>query len=171
MTCRTFRPKTRRRPSRRTIPETTVQRPTEWRPRRIADFVGRKNRIVVEALQDAARARRSQAVLLLGEYGLGKTSLARWLKCSYNCVRPDPVTADPSWNCRNCLQCGPEYNGAWLSYWTYEVDAAQKIDREALTEIVADARAAAPHVPTFLFVDELTRLDEATAQPVLLKFA
>src|SRR5213076_1749019 len=84
---------------------------------------------------------------------------------------PDPATADPCWACRNCLLCDPRSNGEWLAYWTFEVDATQKLDREALSGIVADAREASPHLPAWLFVDELTRLDEATAQPVLLKFA
>lgn len=148
-----------------------MPRPTEWRPRKIADLVGRKNQTARKALQTAARERRPLAATLLGPIGTGKTSFARWLKCSYNCLRPDPDTADPCWRCRNCLLCGPDHNGEWLTYWTYELDAAQKVDREALSEIIADAREAAPHAPAFLFVDELTRLDEATAQPVLLKFA
>lgn len=145
-------------------------RPTEWRPRRIADFIGRKNQIAIKALHTAARERRPLAAVLLGPIGTGKTSLAHWLRCSHNCRRPDPETADPCWKCENCLRCDSQYNGEWLTYWTYEIDATQKLDREALSEIVANARAASPHISTWVFVDELTRLDEATAQPVFLKF-
>lgn len=145
-------------------------RPTEWRPRRIEDLVGRKNEVTIKALQAAARARQPLAAVLLGGIGTGKTSAARWLMASYNCLRPDPVTADPCWNCDNCKRCNPEHNGEWLKYWTYEIDATQKFDREKLSKILEDAREASPYMPYFVFTDELTRLDEATAQPVFLKF-
>jgi replication-associated recombination protein RarA len=158
-------------PARRpTTKETLMQRPSKWRPRRFDDIVGRRNRMTVEALQSAARERRPLAAALLGAMGSAKTSTARLLKCSYNCLGPDRDTGDPCWECRNCLRCDLEHNGEWLTYWTYELDGTRKQDRESLTRLLDEAREATPYVPFWLFADEFTRLDAVTAQPVFLKF-
>ena len=140
----------------------------DMRPRRLADVVGRKNQVTLSTLRPFLRDRRGFAGLLLGGIGSGKTSTARILKAGYNCLRPDPATGEACWACPHCLRCDAGHNGEWLTYQTWEIDGTRRPDREFLAGLVEEARAG--FLPPFLFADELARLDEHTAQPVLFKF-
>jgi replication-associated recombination protein RarA len=141
---------------------------TLWRPGTFADIIGKRNAAAVRCLQDAARHRRRVCGLLIGPYGTAKTSTARLLRSSYLCLNPHLDTADHCGHCRHCLQADADHNGEWLNYQHWEIDCTQAIGRAEISDIVRQAGGGM--VPPFLFLDELPRLHEASAQAPLLKF-
>lgn len=141
---------------------------TYWRPERFEQIIGEKNRWTVRQLQAAAKERRPINALVLGPMGTAKTTICRLLMKSYVCQSPDPETADPCNRCRHCQEITADYNGEWLNYQHWEIDGTQAIGRPELSEIIQQARSGI--VPPLLFIDELARLHEASAQAVFLTF-
>src|SRR5687767_15503196 len=72
----------------------------KWRPKTFAELVGQEH--VVTALTNAlTRGRLHHAYLLTGTRGVGKTTIARILAKSLNCV--NGVTATPCGACPSCV--------------------------------------------------------------------
>jgi len=69
----------------------------KWRPKAFAELVGQAH--VVQALSSAlTRGRLHHAYLLTGTRGVGKTTIARILAKSLNCIT-NGVTATPCGTC------------------------------------------------------------------------
>src|SRR5207244_6520772 len=72
----------------------------KWRPKTFAELAGQEH--VVRALSNALqRGRLHHAYLLTGTRGVGKTTIARILAKSLNCVKG--VTATPCGVCPACI--------------------------------------------------------------------
>ncbi|MCC5855461.1 MAG: DNA polymerase III subunit gamma/tau [Idiomarina sp.] len=104
----------------------------QWRPRTFADVVGQQH--VLEALSNALRHQRlHHAYLLSGTRGVGKTTIARILSRSLNCVTG--ITPEPCGTCEACTQID---EGRFVDL--LEIDAASRTKVEDTREILENVQ-------------------------------
>ena len=108
----------------------------KWRPKNFAELIGQDH--VVRALTHALQRRRlHHAYLFTGTRGVGKTTIARILAKSLNCVGPDglgDITAQP---CGQCQPCRDIDNGRFVDY--IELDAASNRGVDDMTRLLEQA--------------------------------
>src|SRR5262245_33267935 len=132
----------------------------KWRPRAFAELTGQEH--VVTALGNAlARGRLHHAYLLTGTRGVGKTTIARILAKSLNCVTG--VTPTP---CGVCAACTEIDAGRFVDL--LELDAASNTGIDNLREILDNARYA-PTVGRYkvYLIDEVHMLSKAAFNSML----
>ena len=142
----------------------------EWRPQKFSDFAGATNRRRIRRLQNQLlKGMISTPLLIIGIYGIGKTSLARLILKSLNCINREPETADPCWQCSECKRV-PRLNwGMGAPYRIYINDCANYTRNELLAEI-AELRIDNQCCKPAIFYDELHRLHEKSMQEAMLTF-
>ncbi|TNF62492.1 MAG: DNA polymerase III subunit gamma/tau [Burkholderiales bacterium] len=108
----------------------------KYRPRNFAEMVGQSH--VVQALTNALASQRlHHAYLFTGTRGVGKTTVARVLAKSLNCVGPDGqggITAEP---CGVCEACRDIDAGRFVDYT--ELDAASNRGVEEVQSLLEQA--------------------------------
>ena len=132
----------------------------KWRPRTFAELTGQAH--VVTALTNAlTRNRLHHAYLLTGTRGVGKTTIARILAKSLNCVTG--VTATP---CGVCAACTDIDAGRFVDL--LELDAASNTGIDNMREILDNARYA-PTVGRYkvYLIDEVHMLSKAAFNSML----
>ncbi len=132
----------------------------KWRPRTFAELSGQAH--VVTALTNAlARGRLHHAYLLTGTRGVGKTTIARILAKSLNCVTG--VTPTP---CGVCAACTEIDAGRFVDL--LELDAASNTGIDNMREILDNARYA-PTVGRYkvYLIDEVHMLSKAAFNSML----
>jgi len=111
----------------------------KWRPRDFSALVGQDH--VVRALGNALQTRRlHHAYLFTGTRGVGKTTIARILAKSLNCVGADgngDITATP---CNVCAACTAIDAGRFVDY--IEMDAASNRGVDEMTQLLERAAYA-----------------------------
>jgi DNA polymerase III subunit gamma/tau len=132
----------------------------KWRPKKFADLVGQDH--VVRALTNALeRGRLHHAYLLTGTRGVGKTTIARLLAKSLNCVTG--VTATPCGVCPACIDIDA---GRFVDL--LELDAASNTGIDNMRDILDNARYA-PTVGRYkvYLIDEVHMLSKAAFNSML----
>ena len=106
----------------------------KWRPRKFAELVGQTH--VVEVLSNGLAAGRiHHAFLFTGTRGVGKTTIARILAKSLNCL--EGVSAEP---CGECAHCVAIDEGRFVDL--LEIDAASRTKVDDTREILDNVQYA-----------------------------
>ena len=132
----------------------------KWRPKTFAELYGQEH--VVRALGSAlSTGRLHHAYLLTGTRGVGKTTIARILAKSLNCVLG--VTATP---CGICAACTDIDAGRFVDL--LELDAASNTGIDNMRDILDNARYA-PTVGRYkvYLIDEVHMLSKAAFNSML----
>jgi DNA polymerase-3 subunit gamma/tau len=132
----------------------------KWRPKTFAELSGQEP--VVTALTNAlARGRLHHAYLLTGTRGIGKTTIARILAKSLNCLTG--VTPTPCGVCAACVEIDA---GRFVDL--LELDAASNTGIDNMREILDNARYA-PTVGRYkvYLIDEVHMLSKAAFNSML----
>ena len=133
----------------------------KWRPKTFPELVGQEH--VVTALTNAlTRNRLHHAYLLTGTRGVGKTTIARILAKSLNCITHG-VTATP---CGTCAACADIDAGRFVDL--LELDAASNTGIDNMREVLDNARYM-PTVGRFkvYLIDEVHMLSKAAFNSML----
>lgn len=106
----------------------------KWRPKRFADLVGQEH--VVRALVNALdKGRLHHAYMLTGTRGVGKTTIARILAKSLNCLHAE--YGEP---CNHCDSCRQIDAGRFVD--VLEIDAASNTGIDNIREVLENAQYA-----------------------------
>ena len=133
----------------------------KYRPRTLKDLVGQEH-ISTTLIKAFEKQRLTQAYLMCGSRGSGKTTTARCLAMGFNCEKG--VTASPCGECQNCLDI---LNERCIDI--VEIDAASKNGVDDIREMQQSAATVPSQVRTkFYIIDECHQMS-SSAQNALLK--
>jgi len=133
----------------------------KWRPKTFAELSGQEH--VVTALSNAlTRGQLHHAYLLTGTRGVGKTTIARILAKSLNCIT-NGVTATPCGTCAACIDIDA---GRFVDL--LELDAASNTGIDDMRAILDNARYA-PTVGRYkvYLIDEVHQLSKPAFNSML----
>lgn len=109
------------------------------RPARFSELIGQD--VLVQTLSNAIKNNRiAHAFILTGIRGIGKTTTARLIAKSLNCIGEDGTskeTAEPCCACQNCLSITNSNHQDVI-----EIDAASRTGVEGIREIIENVNYA-----------------------------
>ena len=135
----------------------------KYRPQRLAELVGQES--IAATLANALKSGRiAPAYLLCGPRGTGKTSSARILARSLNCVASDGPTPEP---CGHCELCTSIAAGNALD--VIEIDAASNTGVDNIRELIERSRFAPVQARWKVYVVDECHMLSTAAFNALLK--
>jgi len=138
----------------------------KYRPQRFSELIGQD--AMVQTLANAiARDRLAHAFLLTGVRGVGKTSTARLIAKSLNCIGPDGTggpTIDPCGRCEPCIAIA---EGRHID--VVEMDAASHTGVDDVREIIEAVRYAAVSARYKVYIIDEVHMLSKSAFNALLK--
>ena len=133
----------------------------KYRPQKFSDLVGQEN--LVKALTNAIKLKRiANAYLFCGPRGTGKTSSARILAKSLNCV--EGPTVEP---CQKCASCESITNATGVD--VIEIDAATNRGVEGAEDLIEQVHYAPVSGKYKIFIIDEVHMLTAAAFNALLK--
>ena len=135
----------------------------KYRPQTFGALVGQD--AIATTLSSALRQRRiAPAYLFCGPRGTGKTSSARILAKSLNCIAQDHPTPEP---CGTCETCRSITNGSALDF--IEIDAASNTGVDNIRELIERAQFAPVQCRYKVYVIDECHMLSTAAFNALLK--
>ncbi len=135
----------------------------KYRPQRFNQLVGQD--AIATTLSNALNQRRiAPAYLFCGPRGTGKTSSARILAKSLNCISQDHPTPEP---CGTCETCRSITNGSALDF--IEIDAASNTGVDNIRELIERAQFAPVQCRYKVYVIDECHMLSTAAFNALLK--
>jgi len=135
----------------------------QYRPQTFAEVVG-QNHIKITLAEEIKRHQIASAYLFCGPRAVGKTTIARLLAKSLNCLNRPDNSAEPCNNCANCLAIT-----AGQSLDIVEIDAASQTGVDNVREnIIASSRLAPSQGKYKVFIiDEVHMLSTSSFNALL----
>jgi DNA polymerase-3 subunit gamma/tau len=134
---------------------------TKWRPIQITDIVG-QHKIVSAIKKQAEKDKFCHAYLFAGQFGSGKTSIARIISALMTCEHREGYLA-----CGKCRSCTSIHNGYCVD--VYEVDAASKRGIDDARKIKETANYAPQELKKKIYIIDECHMLTTEAWNSLLK--
>ena len=135
----------------------------KYRPQIFADLIGQD--ILVQILTNAITTNKiANAYLLTGVRGVGKTTTARLIAMSLNCLNKKKDTCEPCGNCESCNSIKSDHNLDVI-----EMDAASKTGVDDVREIIDNVKYKPVNNEYKIFIIDEVHMLSKSAFNALLK--
>ena len=135
----------------------------KYRPQLFSDMIGQET--LVQTLSNAITANRiAHAYLLAGVRGVGKTTTARLIAMSLNCIARSKESCEPCGKCESCISVRNDHNIDVI-----EMDAASKTGVDDIREIIENVKYKPVKSKYKIFIIDEVHMLSKSAFNALLK--